>query len=77
MQVPKCTVYGNMVNVTSRMATTAPIGTVQVTEEFATYLEQNSGAFTMSVSKDVSVKGKGVMRTRLVEDVNYVPTKRT
>lgn len=53
-------VWGDAVNVASRMETTGPIGEIQVPENV---YEQLRDAFVLEERGEIEVKGKGVMRT--------------
>ena len=58
-------VWGDAVNVASRMESTAPVGKIQVT---ADVYERLGDAFVLEERGDVDVKGKGVMRTWFLLD---------
>ena len=55
--------WGDSVNVASRMESTAPVGEIQVTEAVHDRL---SDQFTMQARGEIEVKGKGPMRTWLL-----------
>ncbi|MEM7525927.1 MAG: adenylate/guanylate cyclase domain-containing protein [Pseudomonadota bacterium] len=55
--------WGDSVNVASRMESTAPVGAIQVTEEVHARLGDR---FAMSPRGEIEVKGKGLMRAWLV-----------
>ncbi|XP_071495947.1 adenylate cyclase type 2-like [Diadema antillarum] len=61
---PQYDIWGNAVNVASRMDTTGVIGEIQVTEETANVLMELG--FTCETRGYVSVKGKGKLKTYLV-----------
>lgn len=56
--------WGDSVNVASRMESTAPVGEIQATEAV---FERLGAAFAMTPRGEIEVKGKGPMRTWLVE----------
>ena len=56
--------WGDSVNVASRMESTAPAGAVQVTEEVHQRLGED---FVLTPRGEIDVKGKGKMRTWLLE----------
>ena len=56
--------WGDSVNVASRMESTAPVGEIQATEAV---FERLGAAFAMTPRGEIEVKGKGPMRAWLVE----------
>jgi len=58
-------VWGDAVNVASRMESTAEVGTIQVTADVAARLRDG---FVLEERGEVDVKGKGVMRTWFLLD---------
>ncbi len=56
--------WGDSVNVASRMESTAPVGAIQVTQAVRDRL---AGAFRFTERGEIEVKGKGRMRTWLLE----------
>ena len=58
-------VWGDAVNVASRMESTAQVGTIQVTADVAARLRDG---FVLEERGEVDVKGKGVMRTWFLLD---------
>ncbi|XP_070575813.1 adenylate cyclase type 2-like isoform X2 [Ptychodera flava] len=62
---PQYDIWGNTVNVASRMDTTGMIGRIQVTEETSKVLCQLG--FTCEIRGYVTVKGKGKLKTYLVK----------
>jgi adenylate cyclase len=64
-------VWGDAVNVASRMETTAPVGAIQVTADVRARLRDG---FVLDERGEVDVKGKGVMRTWLLLD-RIAPTE--
>ncbi len=55
--------WGDAVNTASRLETTAPAGTIQVSESVAAAL---GAAFALEPRGEVELKGKGAMRTSLL-----------
>lgn len=58
-------VWGDAVNVASRMESTGPVGKIQVTDDVA---ERLSESFVLEERGEVEVKGKGVMHTWFLLD---------
>ncbi|XP_071959722.1 adenylate cyclase type 2-like [Antedon mediterranea] len=65
---PQYDIWGNTVNVASRMDSCGVIGNIQVTEETASVL--NELGFTCESRGFVSIKGKGNLKTYLVKKMN-------
>ncbi|XP_033120080.1 adenylate cyclase type 2-like, partial [Anneissia japonica] len=65
---PQYDIWGNTVNVASRMDTCGIIGNIQVTEETAGVLRELG--FTCESRGYVSVKGKGDLKAYLVKKMN-------
>ncbi|XP_058036797.1 adenylate cyclase type 4 isoform X1 [Ahaetulla prasina] len=63
-QKPQYDIWGNTVNVASRMESTGVLGKIQVTEETAKALE--TLGYTCSLRGVIKVKGKGELRTYFV-----------
>ncbi|KAH0626271.1 hypothetical protein JD844_001167 [Phrynosoma platyrhinos] len=63
-QKPQYDIWGNTVNVASRMESTGVLGKIQVTEETAKALE--TLGYTCSLRGVIKVKGKGQLRTYFV-----------
>jgi len=63
---PQYDIWGNTVNVASRMESTGVIGKVQVTEETVSVLEPNGYHFFPAHT--VQVKGKGTMTARFLKE---------
>ncbi|XP_060111994.1 adenylate cyclase type 4 isoform X1 [Heteronotia binoei] len=63
-QKPQYDIWGNTVNVASRMESTGVLGKIQVTEETAKALE--TVGYTCSLRGIIKVKGKGQLRTYFV-----------
>lgn len=62
---PQYDIWGNTVNVASRMDSTGELGTIQVTQEIYTILTQNG--YTLECRGNIKVKGKGDMLTYLLK----------
>ena len=66
---PQYDIWGDTVNVASRMESTGIMGRIQVTEETAIILSEseNSSEFVLEERGFITVKGKGQLKTFLVK----------
>ncbi|XP_063678873.1 adenylate cyclase type 5-like isoform X3 [Bolinopsis microptera] len=69
---PQYDIWGNTVNVSSRMESTGKVGKVQITEESCLLLEPYG--FRFEEPHFVEVKGKGTMKARFLIDRKIVST---
>lgn len=71
---PRWQIFGDAVNVASRMESTGQPGRVQVSASFASKLREAApGAFSMSKRGEVPVKGRGLVRTCWLHEEMLLP----
>lgn len=61
--------WGDTVNIASRMESTGQTGLVHCSSEVASRLESNTSGFHLNKLSPIEVKGKGAMTTYLIQEV--------